>query len=1061
MKLNSPSLLAIAIGSQFSIAVLAQSVVVDWDQRWNYLHPVNGQLPVGSGTTTPHPEGTTPWFAEELEFQASYTGPSFVTGGFGFEAGRGAGPLGYGSITYFTGAIPPPAEFTRIGTDLSAPPGGQRRTAFFRTTFTVPDDGNIYINPIVRYIFDDGGFVYLDGEMIMRVNVGPNALDDFEVNASGTANTESQIRTADLSLLAGSSTGGNTEVTPAITPNATIVQPTRRLLPGTHTLAVSLHNSSQTSSDLFMALQLQLKQTDCFITAEASATTRDFEGTPEDPYDDTFSTDLTVTSEGSVGAGWIVTGPVGSSLVGQTGPYDTPVTLSGIPLSEFASGNLVIEVADQSNSSCLSSTTVVPQRIIASNDLFGFSSPIATTDTNNALGWIFDDATRTATMNRPGGDGSRYLVSVAEVDTSGQPDIQFSGILQVDDTSTGTEEEDEFVAYLILDGDTANPVNLITRHDLLNVDGLLTGDELAPGAGTFMYALDYVIPAEVNSAKLVFEGINNSLNETFIVRDLSFAQAEPQLQAFAGPVVFNNQGTPNPADDTFSAPIFITPVNLGASTGWTSPDNPGSGFYANPGPVTFGPFLPFTAPYTVTVADSLDPSKTAEVELTLDLPNVVVTGPTNVIRVENGPGMEDDTVTFDLEITGTNGGPGWDTNFRGLSPRSSGFGLVTFTIPAPLTPGPLTFEIADISYSLARQLVTVQVPDKYIIGQSDLSGTLVDITTNLTIGPDLQWINDPLERTLSLSDAGTTIREVVSETLDLSAQNEVFFSARLRAVETSTSSNFEPGDQFNAQLVYTVGPTAFGINLISPLDVGNGAPATTGTLGGANGPPNGFLNGYSGAAGTDLEDGTIYATAAEDYAAHVDRDELNPQNLGVEAQLDSTFIFNATIPAEAESAFLIIRGVGVNTAEQFIVSDILFSTTEPAGDRDGDGMLDEYEIANELNPFDASDRDLDLDGDGRSNYMESVAGTAANDPNSALRIIDYNLTDTTGSLTWSSIPGRIYQVQFSTDLENWTNLPDDIPAEGAPATETASGEFPLSTIGDPETVFFRVNVVTK
>lgn len=1061
MKPHLPSLLTAALGFQCLVTSTAQTVFVDWNQQWNYLHPINGALPSGAGTSNPHPEGTTPWFAEEALFQASYSGPSFSTGGAGFNAGQGAGPLGYGGITYFTGAVPAPAEFTAIGTNLGTPPSGQRRTAYLRTTFSVPDDDKFYINPVIRYILDDGGFVYLDGELIMRVNVGPNAPDEFTVNASGTGNTESQIRTADLGLLAGSLTGGNDVVNPAITPNATIVKPTGRLLPGVHTLAVSVHNTSQTSSDLFMALQLQLEAADCFITATSSETTRDFEGTPEDPNDDTFSAELTVTSEGAVGAGWIVTGPAGSSLAGQTGAYDVPVTLSDIPLAEFASGSLTLEVTDQSNVLCTSSTILVPQRIIAVDDILGASTLLTTAGTNDVSGWVFDDAARTATLNQPGGDGSRFVISVAEVDTTGQPDIQFSGVLQVIDASTGTEEEDQFVAYMILDGDTANPVNLITRHDLLTVDGILSGDELAPGQGTFNYILDYVIPADANSAELVFEGINNSGNETFIVRDLSFAQAEPALQAFAGPVVFNNQGTPNPADDTFSAPLFITPVNLGASTGWFSADSPGSGLYSDPNPVVFGPFLPFTAPYTVTLTDNLDFSRTVDVQLNLELPSIVVSGPTNVTRVENGPGSADDTVTFDLEITGSNGGPAWDTNLTGISPRTGDFGLVTFTIPAPLTPGPLTFDIADISYSLARQTVTVQVPDKFIIGQSDLSGELVDVTTDLTINPAAQWSNDPVGRTLTLSEAGTALREVVSETIDLSDQGEVYFSARLRAVETSTSTNFEPGDLFTARLFYTIGGGTFFVNLITPRDAGDGGASTTGTLGGANGPANGFLNGYNGAAGTDLEDGTVYASSAEDYAAHADRDEFNPQNLGVAALLDTVFVINATIPAGADSAFLVISGSGVSGGEEFILSDVLFSTNEPSGDTDDDGIPDDYEIANGLNPNDNSDRNLDLDGDGRSNYMEFVAGTAANDSNSLLQITNYTLTETEGSLTWSSVPGKVYQVQYSTDLETWITIPGDFNAVGAPATETGSGPFLLSTIGDPEKVFFRINVVTE
>ncbi len=51
-------------------------------------------------------------------------------------------------------------------------------------------------------------------------------------------------------------------------------------------------------------------------------------------------------------------------------------------------------------------------------------------------------------------------------------------------------------------------------------------------------------------------------------------------------------------------------------------------------------------------------------------------------------------------------------------------------------------------------------------------------------------------------------------------------------------------------------------------------------------------------------------------------------------------------------------------------------------DSDGDGIPDRYEVSSGLNPVSSSDRDLDLDGDGWSNYQEFLYGFAANDPNS-------------------------------------------------------------------------------
>ena len=57
-------------------------------------------------------------------------------------------------------------------------------------------------------------------------------------------------------------------------------------------------------------------------------------------------------------------------------------------------------------------------------------------------------------------------------------------------------------------------------------------------------------------------------------------------------------------------------------------------------------------------------------------------------------------------------------------------------------------------------------------------------------------------------------------------------------------------------------------------------------------------------------------------------------------------------------------------------------------DSDGDGIPDSYEVLSGLNPVSSSDRDLDLDNDGWSNYEEFLAGTSANDPNSSPQAVD-------------------------------------------------------------------------
>jgi hypothetical protein len=109
-------------------------------------------------------------------------------------------------------------------------------------------------------------------------------------------------------------------------------------------------------------------------------------------------------------------------------------------------------------------------------------------------------------------------------------------------------------------------------------------------------------------------------------------------------------------------------------------------------------------------------------------------------------------------------------------------------------------------------------------------------------------------------------------------------------------------------------------------------------------------------------------------------------------------------------------------------------------DVDSDGMDDNWELANGLNPSNPADGLLDKDGDGQSNAAEYAAGTDPQNPGSALAAtITKTATPGQYAITFTSIPGRSYTVRYKTELTspNWTKLQDVV----APSVPTATTVF--------------------
>jgi len=149
-----------------------------------------------------------------------------------------------------------------------------------------------------------------------------------------------------------------------------------------------------------------------------------------------------------------------------------------------------------------------------------------------------------------------------------------------------------------------------------------------------------------------------------------------------------------------------------------------------------------------------------------------------------------------------------------------------------------------------------------------------------------------------------------------------------------------------------------------------------------------------------------------------------------------------------------------------------------AADSDGDGLTDEFELANGLNRSSAADSTTDADGDGISNLVEFAFGTnpGTSDPGK-LEVTggvitkrgqpDVSITNTTNGVDFKAAfcrrkdqatAGLTYTVQFSADLGTWES------SIVTPTVVADDGTYQVVTVRYPFFVngqkarFFRVSI---
>ena len=107
-----------------------------------------------------------------------------------------------------------------------------------------------------------------------------------------------------------------------------------------------------------------------------------------------------------------------------------------------------------------------------------------------------------------------------------------------------------------------------------------------------------------------------------------------------------------------------------------------------------------------------------------------------------------------------------------------------------------------------------------------------------------------------------------------------------------------------------------------------------------------------------------------------------------------------------------------------LASNILtFTGTYTFPDVNSNGMSDLYEQYYFGSVSTNRTRLTDTDGDGMTDYAEFIAGTDPTNPASNLRILKSFVSNGVMTVQWSAIPGRIYQVQSSTNLTDWGACP--------------------------------------
>ena len=134
-----------------------------------------------------------------------------------------------------------------------------------------------------------------------------------------------------------------------------------------------------------------------------------------------------------------------------------------------------------------------------------------------------------------------------------------------------------------------------------------------------------------------------------------------------------------------------------------------------------------------------------------------------------------------------------------------------------------------------------------------------------------------------------------------------------------------------------------------------------------------------------------------------------PLGTNVMSGFQDFFTFTATNVPMTLQYRAVVRNLAIPSGVASALANIV-----TVADTDGDGIPDTWEQQFALNPNSAADRNLDLDGDGSSNWSEYIAGTNPADSNSFLRV-SLQVAGTP-SVEFAAVSNRTYTIQYSEAL---------------------------------------------